>query len=69
MYVIVLVLIQVGQHRIASDQVLYPSMEMCEVARNILVAQLENSKPSKESFSFSKCTKLSFEEHRSKVSL
>jgi len=69
MYVIVLVLIQIGQHRIASDQVLYPSMEMCEVARNILIAQLENSKPSKESFPFSKCTKLSFEADKTKVTL
>ena len=49
MYVIVLVLIQMGQHRVASDQVLYPSLEMCETARDILVTQLEASKPTKES--------------------
>jgi len=69
MYVIVLVLIQLGQHRIASDQVLYPSMEMCEVARDVLITQLEASKPIKESFSFSKCTKLSFEADKTKVTL
>ena len=69
MYVIVLVLIQMGQHKVASDQVLYPSMEMCEVARGVLITQLEASKPTKESFSFSKCTKLSFEADKTKVTL
>ena len=69
MYVIVLVLIQMGQHRVASDQVLYPSMEMGETARSILVTQLEASKRTKESFSFSECTKLSFEADKTKVTL
>ena len=69
MYIIVMILIQMGQHRVVSDQVLYPSMEMCETARDILVTQLEASKPTKESFSFSKCTKLSFEADKTKVTL
>ena len=69
MYVIVLVLIQMGEHRIASDQVLYPSMEMCETERSVIIKKLEDSKPSKDSFSFSKCTKISFEEDKSKVTL
>ena len=69
MYVIVLVLIQMGEHRITSDQVLYPSMEMCEIKRSVIIKKLEDSKPSKDSFSFSKCTKISFEEDKSKVTL
>tara|TARA_R100000951_G_C2645100_1_gene182293 strand:+ start:2301 stop:2510 length:210 start_codon:yes stop_codon:yes gene_type:complete len=69
MYVIVLILIQMGQHKIASDQILYSSMERCEIARSILIKKLEDSKPSKESFSFSKCTKISFEEDKTKVTL
>ena len=69
MYVIVMILVQMGNHKMISDQVLYPSMEMCETARSILVTQLEASKPTKESFSFSKCTKLSFEADKTKVTL
>ena len=69
MYIIVMVLIQMGQHRVVSDQVLYPSMEMCETSRNILVQSLEGTKPTNDSVVFSKCTMLSFEEHRSKVAL
>ena len=69
MYVIVLVLIQMGQHKVASDQVLYPTMDACEISRILLVQRLEDSKPTKDSVIFSKCTMLSFEEHRSKVSL
>ena len=69
MYLIVLVMIQTGQHKIASDQILYPSMEMCEAARSVLVMNLEKTKPSDDAVVFSKCTMLSFEEHRSKVTL
>ena len=69
MYLIVLVMIQTGQHKIASDQILYPSMEMCETARTILVKNLEDTKPSEDAVIFSKCTMLSFEEDRSKVVL
>ncbi len=69
MYVIVLVLIQLGQHRIVSDQVLYPTMDACEISRILLVQRLEDSKPTKDSFTFSKCTKLSFEADKTKVIL
>tara|TARA_R110000764_G_scaffold201509_1_gene286733 strand:+ start:107 stop:319 length:213 start_codon:yes stop_codon:yes gene_type:complete len=69
MYVIVMILIQMGQHRVASDQVLYPSMDACEISRILLAQKLENSKPTKDSITFSKCTMISFEEHRSKVTL
>ena len=44
-------------------------MEMCETVRDSLFTQLEASKPTKESFSFSKCTKLSFEANKTKVTL
>jgi hypothetical protein len=56
MYVIVMIMIQMGQHKIASDQILYPNMEMCEVSRADLVDRLMATKPSGESFVFSKCT-------------
>ena len=69
MYVIVMILIYMGQHKVVSHQVLYPSIEVCDTARNVLVQKLENSKPTKDSFIFSKCTMLSFEEHKSKVML
>ena len=69
MYVIVLVLIQMGQHKVASDQVLYPTMDACEISRILLVQRLEDSKPTKDSFTFSKCTMISFEENKSKVTL
>ena len=69
MYLIVLVMIQTGQHKIASDQILYPSMEMCEAARSVLVMNLENTKPSDDAVVFSKCTMLSFDENKSKVNL
>ena len=69
MYIIVMVMVQIGQHKIVSDQVLYPSMEKCEEARSILVKKLENSKPLKDSFLFSKCTKISFEKDKTKVTL
>ena len=69
MYVIVLVLIQMGQHKVASDQVLYPTMDACEISRILLAQRLEDSRPTKDSFKFSKCTMISFEEHKSKVTL
>ena len=69
MYVIVMIMVLAGNHKIASDQIIYPSMEMCESSRAILLQNLESTKPTKDSVIFSKCTMLSFEEHRSKVSL
>ena len=69
MYLIVLVMIQTGQHKIASDQMLYSTMEMCETARITLMEKLESIKPSEDHSVLSKCTMLSFEEHRSKVAL
>ena len=69
MYVIVMIMIHMGQHKIASDQILYPNMEMCEVARADLVDRLMATKPSGESFVFSKCTEISFDEHKAELAL
>jgi hypothetical protein len=69
MYIIVMIMVQMGQHRIVSDQVLYPSMDACEISRILLVQNLDSSKPTKDSAIFSKCTMLSFSEHKSKVIL
>ena len=69
MYIIVMIMVQMGQHRIVSDQVLYPSMDACEISRILLVGRLDQSKPTNDSAIFSKCTMLSFSEHKSKVRL
>ena len=45
MYVIVMIMIHMGQHKIASDQIIYPNMEMCEVARAEQVDRLVTTKP------------------------
>jgi hypothetical protein len=39
-------------------------MEMCEESRKILVARLMESKPTLDSALYSKCTELSFSEHK-----
>ena len=69
MYVMVIILFQMGQHKIASDQMIYPSMDMCEVARVVVMENLEKTKPSEDSFALSKCTTLSFEENGPNVKL
>ena len=58
MYVIVMIMVLAGNHKIASDQIIYPSMEMCESSRAILLENLESTKPTKDSVIFSKCIKL-----------
>ncbi len=69
MYIIVMILVQMGNHKIISDQVLYPSMDACEISRILLVNRLDRAKPTDDSAIFSKCTMLSFSEHKSKVRL
>jgi hypothetical protein len=64
MFIIVMIMVQAGSHKVASDQILYPSMEMCEESRKILVARLMESKPTLDSALYSKCTELSFSEHK-----
>jgi len=69
MYVIVMIMIQMGQHKIASNQVLYPNMEICEVARTDMVSKLMASRPSEDAHLFSKCTEISFDKHKAELAL
>ena len=67
MYVIVMMMINIGQQKIVSNQILYPSMEMCEIDRILLVGSLEETKPNKTAQIFSKCVGLELD--KPKVSL
>ena len=67
MYVIVMIMLNMGQHKVVSNQILYPSMEMCEVDRILLVSSLEETKPNKTAQTFSKCVGLELD--KPKVSL
>jgi len=67
MYVIVMMMMNMGQHKIVSNQILYPSMEMCEIDRILLVGSLEETKPNKTAQTFSKCVSLELD--KPKVSL
>ena len=69
MYLIVMVMLQTGQYKIVSDQMLYATMDICEVARPTLMEKLEETKPSEDATVVSKCTMLSFEVDKSKVTL
>ena len=50
-----MILIEAGTHRVASDQVLYPNADMCEVSRTLIVKNLNASKPDPHATIFSKC--------------
>ena len=65
--VIVMIMLNMGQHKVVSNQILYPSMEMCEVDRILLVGSLEETKPNKTAQTFSKCVGLELD--KPKVSL
>ena len=67
MYVIVMIMLNMGQHKIVSNQILYPSMEMCEIDRILLINSLEETKPNKTAQTFSKCVGLELD--KPKVSL
>ena len=60
-------MLNMGQHKVVSNQILYPSMEMCEVSRILLVENLEKTKPNKTAQTFSKCVGLELD--KPKVSL
>tara|TARA_R100000322_G_C5401862_1_gene181534 strand:+ start:625 stop:840 length:216 start_codon:yes stop_codon:yes gene_type:complete len=64
MFVIVMIMIQAGSHKVVSNQILYPDMGMCETDHKILVEQLMKTKPSPDAVVYSKCTELSFTEHK-----
>ena len=55
-----MILIEAGTHRVASDQVLYPNADMCEVSRTLIVKNLNASKPDPHATIFSKCVKFMF---------
>ena len=67
MYVIVMIMLNMGQHKVVSNQILYPSMEMCEVDRILLINSLQKTKPNKTAQTFSKCVGLELD--KPKVSL
>ena len=58
MYVMVLVLIMGGDFKVASDQVLYISMELCEASMQTQLEMLNSSKPYPDSFATAACTKV-----------
>ncbi len=61
MFIIVMIMIQAGSHKVVSNQIVYPSMDICETDRQILVEQLMRTKPSPDATVYSKCTEMSFE--------
>ena len=67
MYVIVMIMLNMGQHKVVSNQILYPSMEMCEIDRILLINSLEETKPTETAQTFSKCVGLELD--KPKVSL
>ena len=60
-------MLNMGQHKVVSNQILYPSMEMCEIDRILLINSLEETKPNKTAQTFSKCVGLELD--KPKVSL
>tara|TARA_R100000988_G_scaffold51592_1_gene25301 strand:+ start:564 stop:773 length:210 start_codon:yes stop_codon:yes gene_type:complete len=58
MYVMVLVLIMDGGFKVASDQVLYASIELCEASMQTQLEVLNSSKPSPDSFATAACTEV-----------
>jgi len=60
MYIIAIIMFVNGVHQIASDQMLYANLEMCEVAEELLVQNLESAKPTPDSFVITKCVEMSF---------
>ena len=58
MYVMVLVLIMNGGFKVASDQVLYASMDMCEASMHTQLKMLNSSKPSPDSYATATCTEV-----------
>ena len=62
-------MLNMGQHKVVSNQILYPSMEMCEVDRILLVDNLEKTRPNKTAQTFSMCVDMASELDVPKVSL
>ena len=62
-------MLNMGQHKVVSNQILYPNMEMCEVSRVLLVENLEKTKPNETAQTFSKCVEMSFAKESKGISL
>ena len=58
MYVMVLVLIMGGGFKVASGQVLYTSMELCEASMYTQLKALNSSRPFPDSFATAACTEV-----------
>ena len=58
MYVMVLVLIMDGGFKVASDQVLYASIELCEASMQTQLEVLNSSKPSPDSYATATCAEV-----------
>ena len=58
MYVMILVLIMNGGFKVASDQVLYASMDMCEASMHTQLKMLNSSKPSPDSYATATCAEV-----------
>lgn len=61
-------MMQLGQYKITSNQVIYPSMDHCEIARNVMVEKLLETRPNDSANVFSKCVELTIE-HKGKPSV
>jgi len=69
MYVLIVVMFVNGTHKVASDQILYPNQEMCEVAEVVLSQKLESAKPTPDSFVITKCVEMSFAKESKGIAL
>ena len=58
MFVIVLVMFIDSGYKVASDQVLYNSMDMCNSSLNTQMITLNASKPTPTSFVLGKCVEM-----------
>ena len=58
MYVMVLVLFMNGGFKVASDQMLYTSMDICNVSMQTQLKALNSNKPSPDSYATATCVEM-----------
>ena len=58
MYILVLILVQFGEHKIVSNQVLYPTEAACDVRRVSALVELNATKPEPNALAIGRCIKL-----------
>ena len=63
-YVMVVILFMDNSFKVASDQILYDSMDMCEVSKAEHLKLLELSKPTPDSFATAKCVEMTIVEKK-----